>query len=483
MWALIAGTILVCWVINARFLRFYLTYEKQEILVSGFELVESALRDADISDDSVQRNLEAYCASNNIAIYISDSIGGTTFSYQGTEDQLNQQFLITILTDDEESGTILAQGDNYTIMRQQESGSGVEIMSLYGYLDDGSLIIMRISIESIDSVVRIASTFLAYIGIIALLVSAFVVINVSKNITGPILQLTRISKRMSMMDFDVKYESKYTDNEIDELGRNMNDMACRLENTISELKTANNKLQADIERRTKSEEMRKEFLSGVSHELKTPIAIIQGYAEGLEESVLDDEESKMFYCQVIKEEAQKMNSMVRELLSLNQLEYGQDFVNMEKFNIIEVIYGIVNASDILTKQDDITVLLPHETELMVWADDALVEKVVSNYFSNAIHYVKGDVQNGEKVIEISCEKRDKLVRINVFNTGEPIPEEELERIWDKFYKIDKARTREYGGSGIGLSVVKAAMESFGQQCGAENTIGGVVFWFELELAE
>ena len=220
--------------------------------------------------------------------------------------------------------------------------------------------------------------------------------------------------------------------------------------------------------------MRKEFLSNVSHELKTPLALIQGYAEGLQECINDDEESRDFYCEVIMDEADKMNQMVKKLLTLNQLEFGNDTLTMERFDLTELVKGVVTSSGILLKQKEITVTYPEES-VYVWADEFKVEEVMTNYLSNAINHA-----DFEKHIEVTYEKKEGSVRVCVFNTGNPIPEEDLPNIWDKFYKVDKARTREYGGSGIGLSIVKAIMESHHRECGAKNRENGVEFWFELD---
>ena len=221
--------------------------------------------------------------------------------------------------------------------------------------------------------------------------------------------------------------------------------------------------------------MRKEFLSNVSHELKTPIALIQGYAEGLQDNINDDEESRQFYCDVIIDEAGKMNQMVKKLLTLNQLEFGNDQVNMERFDLTSLIQGVIQSSQILAQQAEVEIMF-HQTEpLHVWGDEFKVEEVITNYVTNAIHYAKN-----EKKIDIRCTQENGVIRTSVFNTGDAIPEEELDKIWIKFYKVDKARTREYGGSGIGLSIVKAIMESMNQQCGVKNYDNGVEFWFTLD---
>ena len=271
-------------------------------------------------------------------------------------------------------------------------------------------------------------------------------------------------------------EERIPGNEIDLLGNHMNQLSEVLERTISELKSANVELTRDIERKTKIDEMRKEFLSNVSHELKTPLALIQGYAEGLQECINDDEESRNWYCEVIIDEAGKMNRMVKKLLTLNQLEFGNDQVVMERFNITELIRGITSASGILLDQKGIALDIQGLDDFYVWGDEFKVEEVITNYLSNAINHCEG-----EKKIRIFCTRREDVLRISVFNTGKPIPEEDIGQIWDKFYKVDKARTREYGGSGIGLSIVKAIMDSFHQECGVMNHEDGVEFWMELSM--
>ena len=223
--------------------------------------------------------------------------------------------------------------------------------------------------------------------------------------------------------------------------------------------------------------MRREFLSNVSHELKTPIALIQGYAEGLREGINDDAESREFYCDVIIDEAAKMNIMVRKLLTLNQLESGSEVVSMERFDITALIRNYISSSDILLKERDISVRMEDYEAIYVWGDEFKVEEVFMNYFTNAIHYAQG-----ENIIDVKLRSTDQQVRISVFNTGAPIPQDSIGHIWEKFYKVDKARTREYGGSGIGLSIVKAIVESMNQKYGVVNYENGVEFWFTLDIA-
>ena len=263
--------------------------------------------------------------------------------------------------------------------------------------------------------------------------------------------------------------------EIAELGENFNQMSWKLERSISDLKSANNNLQKDIEQKEKLEQMRNDFLGNVSHELKTPLALIQGYAEGLKDGVTSDPESMDFYCDVIIDEASKMNNMVRNLLTLNQLEFGDEDITFERFDLTAVIRGVIQSMDIMAQQGNATVNFRRDEPVYVWADEFKVEQVIRNYMSNAFHHL-----NGEKIVEVKIYMEESRAKVTVFNTGSPIPEEDLNHIWDKFYKVDKAHTREYGGNGIGLSIVKAIMESFHQEYGVKNYENGVEFWFTLD---
>ena len=226
------------------------------------------------------------------------------------------------------------------------------------------------------------------------------------------------------------------------------------------------------------EQMRREFSANVSHELKTPIALIQGYAEGLNENISDDPESREFYCEVIMDEASKMNKLVKNLLTLNQLESGKDAPVMERFDIVSLIRGVLGSMHIMIEQKEATVIFEETEPVYVWADEFKIEEVVTNYTSNALNHL-----DGERKVEIKVLQEEDCVKVTVFNTGTPIPEEDIPNLWNKFYKVDKARTREYGGSGIGLSIVKAIIESMNQKYGVCNYDNGVEFWFTLDCRQ
>ena len=376
-----------------------------------------------------------------------------------------------------ENRTIISSNDNYTLQKVYDERLGDYYLEIWGTLDNGYSIILRTPIQGIKDNVNISTTLIKYVGGAILAVGIIAAFVVSTYITRPIKQLSNIAEKMSEMDFNARYEGS-DKGEIGLLGKSMNNMSEKLEQNIAELKKANLELKKDIDKKEKLEIMRTDFLSNVSHELKTPIALIQGYAEGLKEGITDDPESMEFYCDVIMDEANKMNTMVKRLLTLNQIEFGNDEPDMERFNINELIASVVDANAIRAGQKNMSIVFNNRNEQnFVWADEYKTEEVLTNYISNALNHC-----DGKQAIEVRTSKSEDgaTLTVTVYNSGRNIAEEDLERIWEKFYKTDKARTREYGGNGIGLSIVKAIMESMGQEYGVRNVSDGVEFWFTLD---
>lgn len=474
---LMMGTILLCWFINGTFLEKFYLNQKQKSLTNAYQVINEASNEERINADAFDIEMQKICEKNNISFIILDT--GTRTLKTSTHDYetLSRRLMDNLFERDSMPVVeVIENYDNYEMRITLEGRTQTEILEMWGILDNGNLFLLLSPLESIRESVKLANRFLAYVGIGSAIFSAIIILYVSGKITRPIMELANISEKMIHLDFNARYKGN-SKTEVAILGNNINELSSTLEKTISELKSANNELQKDIEKKNVLEEMRKEFLSNVSHELKTPIALIQGYAEGLKEGISDDEESKEYYCEVIMDEASKMNNIVKKLLTLNQLEFGNEMIHMERFDIVSLIRNYLQSVELLCEQKKIKVIMNGISPLYVWADESMVEEVFNNYFSNAMNHVAGDM-----VIDVKSEVYGEKVRVTVFNTGEAIPEESIPYIWDKFYKVDKARTRAYGGSGVGLSIVKAMMESLNQSYGVNNYDNGVAFWFELEKA-
>ena len=285
---------------------------------------------------------------------------------------------------------------------------------------------------------------------------------------------------MANLDFSHKYVVT-DDDEINELGESINLMSEKLEKTINQLRNTNIELEKDIEKKSKIDEMRKSFISDVSHELKTPIALIQGYSEGLLENVNSDPENRKFYAEVILDESNKMDKMVKQLLELTKLEYEKREFNNRIFNIVELEKEIVRTSKVMIEDKKSEVRFETEENIDVYADDFYISQIITNYLTNAIKHVEEiDGENYIKITNTIIPEKEKA-RITVFNTGKNIAKENLNRIWNRFFKVDEARNRENGGTGIGLSIVRAIMNNYGTDYGVENKENGVEFYFEVDL--
>ncbi len=463
---------------NFVFGRFYL-YSKQRALESVYETVNdyyNSGEDGDLTSEleqiAIKNNFDILIRNDqNVNVYTSNKDFFSTF---GQMSEMTSRF-------DTDEGEIIDETDTFIISRIKDSKNGVTYILLAATLDNDYLLYVRIPINSIQESVNISNNFLYLMAGFAILISAVIVSYVSRKFTDPILELNSIAKKMSNLDFSHKYRTTNADDEINNLGKSINTMSEKLEKTIKQLRETNIELEKDIEEKSKLDEMRKSFISDVSHELKTPIALIQGYSEGLLENVNSDEESKKFYAEVILDETNKMDKLVKELLELMKLEYGKREFNDTEFNIVEVEKEVIRKSQMMLEEKKVEVKLETSEEINVLADDFYIEQVITNYFTNAIKHV--EEVNGQKIIKIEnvVDLENNKVRIKVFNTGKQIQEEHLNRIWNRFYKIDESRNRNDGGTGIGLAFVKAVMSNYGNSYGVVNKEDGVEFYFELEL--
>lgn len=382
---------------------------------------------------------------------------------------------------DRQRDRILYSNDSYII--KKVTTGGFNSILLVGTLENQYKIYIQVPISAIEESVRISNNLLLIIGMVAIVVSSIAASYISKKFTKPILELNAIANKMSKLDFSQKYELDGTDDdEINELGKSINEMSSKLEGTIRQLRNSNIALERDVEEKSKIDEMRKQFISDVSHELKTPIALIQGYAEGLVENVNVDEESKKYYAEVILDESNKMDKLVRQLLELMKLEYGKREFNNDEFDICELIKEVIRKCNVMLEEKNIKdVKFDASKKIMVYADEFYIEQAFTNYLTNAVKHVKE--VNGEKYIKIEVKEdiKNQTARISVFNTGENLSDENLERVWGRFYKVDESRNRADGGTGIGLSLVKAIMNNYNQKYGVENKKDGVEFYFDISL--
>ncbi len=334
-----------------------------------------------------------------------------------------------------------------------------------------SYFFLTVTIQSIEDSVSVFNSFTIIVAVAFMIVSAFIVYFASYKFTIPILQITQVTKNLANLDFTQKV-NVHSNDELGVLGESINKMSHELESSIHKLQEANVQLSKDIELKTKIDDMRKEFIASASHELKTPISLILGYSEalklsGLEQSTIDE------YLEIIIDESNKMNKLVMGLLKLSQLETGFLDLSISNFNIKQLVNETMRLFKV--KFEELNISLEEEMfDLDIESDYDQLQTVLTNFISNALHHI-----DDSRKIKVSLVKRaENVFRLSVYNSGKQISKEDQTRIWESFYKVDKARTRSYGGQGLGLSIVRNIFEQLNYSYGVENEIDGVSFYFE-----
>ena len=478
---IVISIILFLILVNNLVLEKYYHYSKSNTLKSVYNMINEYYK-GNIRVDNLEEELDKISISNNFDIIIKDE--NDIAVYLSDKDFLsNIRKIIDFWgINKKQEYQIIEEQDNLEIMNIRDVETRINYIFLTGKLDNGYGMYIRLPISSIQESVKISNRFLYLIASIVIIIGGIAITYISKQFSNPISEITSIAKKMSNLDFSHKYEVK-DDDEINELGESINVMSDKLEKTINQLRNTNIELEKDIEKKSKIDEMRKSFISDVSHELKTPIALIQGYSEGLLENVNSDPESRKFYAEVILDETNKMDKLVKQLLELTRLEYEKREFNNRIFNIVELEKEIVRTSQVMIEEKEVKVEFETDEKINVYADDFYISQIITNYLTNAIKHVKEI--NGEKYIKITNKiLHDKQkIRVTVFNTGNNISKENLTRVWNRFFKVDEARNREDGGSGIGLSIVRAIMNNYGNDFGVENKENGVEFYFEIDLSK
>lgn len=363
---------------------------------------------------------------------------------------------------------------NYFEIRQEYFATAEYIV--YGaFIGDDTVVELYTSIDVIKENAETASRAL-------LVLSAFILIAIFTAtayyltlVTNPIRKITKTTKKMATLDFSESCPPFRT-KELNELSENINVLSGRLDKALSELKKENRQLESDIRLERKLEKTRRSFIANVSHELKTPISIIQGYAEGLKYGI--GCENKEEYCDIIIEESQKMNNLVVRIMEYMLYGSGNLELKNKSFSVNSLIkdyFSTIENSDLTSDAD---VIIRIDPSFIGYGDKELLSHVFSNYFTNALSHL-----DFERKIIISAKDMGNNYRVTVFNTGKPIPGSDIENIWQSFYRADKAHSREEGKFGLGLSIVASIQELHHQKYGVSNKDGGVEFYFDIKKAE
>lgn len=303
---------------------------------------------------------------------------------------------------------------------------------------------------------------------VILMVSVLASIIYSHYVTRPVLRISNVSKRMAKLDFSWRCEEDRTD-ELGTLAHSLNEMSQRLSASMTDLKSANEKLQADIERERALEQAQLDFFSAVSHELKTPITIIKGQTEGMILNVGDYQDRNKYLMRSL-EIINTMESMVQEILTVSRMKSSKVGLKKESVQFSDMLKREYALFEDLIIQKGIDWNESVSPDLCVVGDKALLQKAINNLVSNAIAYSP----EGSSIY-LTAFSEDGTVRFLLENTGVHIPDSELPKLFDAFYRVEHSRSKKTGGSGLGLYIVKTILEQHQAEYHIENTKRGVLF--------
>ena len=480
--ALIVFFVLFSWLLNTQYLGKYYRAEKENTLLTSSQTIRQVYQG---DPEDISLDLERLERMSGSSIVIMDSsftvkynsafrvFNGIGVKRNPDHPQEPEQLPLSLIR--EHLPEIMAGDSIFIATRDRRLNA--DLLNLVVLLDNQDILLLSIPLTAIQESAAIANRFFLFTGLLTILIGSLAGFWFAKRFTRPFIDLNEMAQKMANLDFTTKYPVTSKD-EIGELGTSINRLSTQLDLSISELRDANIQLKLDIERERKIDEMRKEFVSNVSHELKTPIALIQGYAEGLQDNVIEDEANRNYYAAVIVDEAGKMDKLVKGLLDLSQVESG--FFQLEKhdFEINALVEKTLLKFSPVFAKNNIQPLLQADSVSIVHGDMFRIEQILVNYINNAVHHL-----DDKKLIKVAIDDHAGKIRITVTNSGKPIPEEALEKIWTSFYKVDKARTRSMGGTGLGLSIVRAIQELHHNAYGVNNLPDGVAFWFEIDRGQ
>lgn len=462
--------------LNLLFFQQYYLQQKKAKLTTIYKTINSLYNgDINILTDKI-REIEN---SNSIRISIVDEFGLSLYDTIYQHDRENkfksgmmEPFGSIYVYDAEE-----LEKKGYTFSQLNEQNGSTVYIALIGTLYTGDTIMLRIPTNALQENQSVNFMFLMFSALVALIACLLAGFFLGRKFTRPITEMTDVANSIARLDFSKKYSGEHND-EIGELGKSLNQMSDYLESAILDMQQMNVQLQKEIEEKQRIDDMRREFIINISHDLKTPIALIQGYAEGLRVGINESEEDKNYYCDIIVDEAKRMNYLVRQLLDLSRIELGNTVPSLSDFDAYELMEAVVEKTQVMWQEKQLHIDLSGIGEQTLSADYDMLERAVMNYMTNAIDHTP---EGGNIWLLTGEDTRHILLAVR--NEGSTLATEEMDKIWDKFYKLDKARTRvSGGGSGIGLSIVRAIMHAHNGGCGVRNVAGGVEFYLSLPKA-
>lgn len=441
-----ASILLFLWLFQIIFLKTYYKEFRLNKLENSVKKVLNSFHDSnyeDLLDDiSLEDEICIEVVNNNMTKYLSVIYNK---GCMGAETSIENSYYKKDFINSNLSKKV------YTLINPRFKNKTI----IYGIkLDDSNYAFVSASLEPIDTTITVLKNQFIYVTMLVIILSLIVSYFVSRKISNGVIKINKEAKKLSKGNFDVKFDTNQPILELSELAET-------LEYTKDEL--------------SKTENLRRELLANVSHDLKTPLTMIKAYAEMVRDVTYKDDTKRTKDLNIIIEETDRLNVLVNDILELSKIQSGTQKLTIEQFDLEKFVKNIIKRYDIMSENKKYKFKVSINKNIIVSADRKRIEQVMYNLINNAINYTGDD-----KKIIINALVLENTVRIEVKDTGKGIDKEELENIWDKYYKIDKTHSREQVGSGVGLSIVKNILINHNCNYGVESIKGnGTTFYFEL----
>jgi len=442
---------------------FYEQYKTEQLQTGIEEIIDKS---KDLTFQHAIPLLEEYSQKNNAMIYLQNKEGAIIYSPFFSFIQGSTQSIPDV------------KFDKTKPLRNPNSlSNSYDVTMPIQFQDVNLTLVVSATFQPINEASQVLVRFLPYISIIVVVIGVGSAYLYSRFITKPLLYINEGAQKMANLDFSEKIEVRSID-ELGELSNSLNNMSINLQQTMLDLQKANQQLKSDIEKEREPEKKRREFFSIVAHELKTPLTVMKGYLEGMIYNI-GPYQNRDQYLKKNHQIIESMEQLVREILSMSKLEQHTFKLQLEVVNLAELMDTITKNLEFFASQKDIQMIKQMGSHLSVYTDRVLLEKACKNIVHNAIMYSP----HGEKVyIELTQDSEQHHIQIQVINTGVKIKEEDIQHIFEPFYRIEKSRNRNTGGSGLGLYIVKQIFEALSITYSMKNTEQGVQFLVTIPLS-
>lgn len=411
-------------------------------------------------NDGFVENVSELSSSNDLYIHIETSSGSVIFE-PTTYGSSHASFRAYVKEIGALKESLYESTAPSVAMRIPVSGTNYNTLAYATYLDRtaGSEVMLYIfsPLYPVESTVSILTNQLAYVTVISLLFAALFGIYLSRRVSIPLSEISKTAKRLAKGEYGIRFRGEHYSEIIN--------LADTLTYTSMQLERADN--------------MQKDLIANVSHDLRTPLTMVKSYAEMIRDLSGDNPEKRNAHLQVIIDEADRLNVLVSDMLTMSKVQSGVSALDKTVFSIKEATESILQSYGVLIEQEGYTILFDCPDGINVYADEAKIKQVISNLLNNAVKYCGTD-----RTVYVTVKKHHGKMRFEVTDHGMGIEPSELENIWERYYKASTNHVRTTSGSGLGLSIVKSLLSLHNADFGVNSKLGqGSTFWFELNIAQ